>query len=639
MKILLVEDDQGLAQALQITLTRQHYLVDLACDGQMGWEFAEGLSYDLILLDLRLPKLDGITLCKRLRTHGNRTPILLMTAQNSSTQKVEGLDAGADDYLVKPFEMPELLARVRALLRRSADTLPPVLEWGELRLDPSNCQVTYQGRRLKLTAKEYELLEILLRHPHRIFSQSALLDHLWSFDDPPSETAVRTQIKGLRQKLKQAGAQSDLIETVYGLGYRFKPNTQLPLPPPQLTSPQPETTETLNLSRVWKKHRESYLQRVTFLEQALKALEDGCLEAVLERQALEQAHTLAGSLGSFGFGQASQYCRQIEQILQEKQQLPQHIIQLSELIIAIHKELDVSPSPLLSASVFEGEPAVTAANISSVPPAEILIVDDDVALAQAIAVTLRANQMHPKIANSPEQARNIMQHNPPDAILLDLSFPESTEAGFEFLQQLNSQSHPPPVIVFTAKQSFADRVKVARLGGRGFLHKPIDPPTVIETLVRVLSPPPPVQAKLLIVNHEPEILDHLRLVLEPWGFDLTLLDDPQQFWPTLKESTPDVVLLDLAMPNFSGLDLCQVIRNDPQWQTLPVLILLSQRDAKTVGQVFMVGADDYIQKPIVEPELIARLVNCLERSQLYPPNRNEQKSTSKTKSQDLAACE
>lgn len=610
MKILLVEDDQGLAQGLETALTRQRYTVDRASDGQMGWEFAEGLSYDLILLDLRLPKLDGISLCKRLRSQGNPTPILLMTAQNSSTQKVEGLDAGADDYLVKPFEMPELLARVRALLRRGSDTLPPVLEWGELRLDPGNCQVTYQGKRLKLTAKEYELLELLLRHPHRIFSQSALLDHVWSFDDPPSETAVRTQIKGLRQKLKQAGSQSDLIETVYGLGYRLRPNTQLPLPPVQPPSSQPKAAAALNLSGIWKKHREGYLKRVTLLEEALKALEEGCLEAVLERQALEQAHTLAGSLGSFGFRQASQHCREIEQILQAKEQLsPQRLIQLSELMIAIHKELDVS------SSFSEGETEVAAANISSVQPAEILIVDDDIALAQAIASAVRAHQMHPQIAESPKQAQDIIQNNPPDAILLDLSFPESTEAGFEFLQHLNNQLNPPPVVVFTAKQSFADRVKVARLGGRGFLHKPIDPPTVIEALVRVLHPAPALQAKLLVVSHEAEILDHLRHILEPWGFDLTLLDHPQQFWQTLTQSTPDVVLLDLAMPNFSGLDLCQVVRNDPQWQRLPVLILLSQRDTQTVEQVFLAGANDYIQKPIVEPELIARLLNGLERSQ------------------------
>jgi DNA-binding response OmpR family regulator len=272
VRILLVEDDRGLAQGLEDALIRQRYVVDLASDGLMGWELAEALTYDLILLDLLLPKLDGINFCKRLRSQGDRTPILLMTAENSSSQKVEGLDAGADDYLIKPFEMSELLARIRALLRRGNNTLPPILEWGGIQLDPGNCQVTYCDAPLKLTAKEYELLELFLRHPERIFSQSALLDHLWSFDDPPSESAVRTQIKGLRQKLKQAGAGSDWIETVYGLGYRLKsvstPNDALALPEPTSVV---STSATVNLSAIWKKHRESYLTRISILEQASKA--------------------------------------------------------------------------------------------------------------------------------------------------------------------------------------------------------------------------------------------------------------------------------------------------------------------------------------------------------------------------------
>ncbi|MDZ4872425.1 MAG: Response regulator MprA [Chroococcidiopsis cubana SAG 39.79] len=134
---------------------------------------------------------------------------MLLTAQDSSTDKVRGLDAGADDYALKPFDIEELLARIRALLRRSSATPSPVLEWGFLRLDPSSCEVTYDGKLLHLTAKEYGILELLLRNTHRIFSQSALLDRVWSFDEPPTENTVRAHIKSLRQKIKSRSARPD----------------------------------------------------------------------------------------------------------------------------------------------------------------------------------------------------------------------------------------------------------------------------------------------------------------------------------------------------------------------------------------------------------------------------------------------
>ncbi|WP_413160656.1 response regulator [Capilliphycus salinus ALCB114379] len=618
MRILLVEDDKGLAQGLEDALIRQRYVVDLASDGLVGWELAEALTYDLILLDLLLPKLDGINFCKRLRNKGDRTPVLLMTAQNTADQKVEGLDAGADDYLVKPFELSELLARIRALLRRGNSSSPPILEWGGLRLDPKNCQVTYCDKLLKLTAKEYELLELFLRHPERIFSQNALLDHLWSFDDPPSESAVRTQIKGLRQKLKQSGVGSDLIETVYGLGYRLKsvspPNDTLT--PPEPTPAVPRSPTSINLSTIWKKHRESYLTRIAILEQATKALETGPLDRSLQQQALEQAHTLAGSLGSFGFGKASQYCRQIEQMLNGETQLSaEKIMQLSALLIDLNSELSLPPPASVTPTV-PLQPTVDAEEVPNSLNTRLLIVDDDLALAEGIATVANTRKIYTEIAVSPQQARKLIAENSPDIVLLDLSFPDSTEAGFELLEELNSHSTPLPVVVFTAKESFADRVKVARLGGRGFLQKPISPPQVLDAITRVLSPSSPPRANILIVDNEAEILDRIRSVLEPWGFHLILLDNPQQFWQTLEQSTPELLILDFAMPDLSGVELCQVVRNDPRWQDLPIIILSEERNRQIVERVWNAGADDYIQKPLVEPELIARVLNCLERSQL-----------------------
>jgi DNA-binding response OmpR family regulator len=150
----------------------------------------------------------------------------MLTAKDTLENKIDGLDAGADDYLVKPFELDELSARIRALLRRGSSSLPPVLTWENLRLDPSSCEVFYQEQLLPLSPKEYKLLEFFLRNGRRVFSRAQILEHLWSFEQVPEEATVKAHIRGLRQKLEAAGAPHDLIETVYGLGYRLKEEPQ-----------------------------------------------------------------------------------------------------------------------------------------------------------------------------------------------------------------------------------------------------------------------------------------------------------------------------------------------------------------------------------------------------------------------------
>ena len=221
MKILLVEDDERIARALAEALSDQNYAVDIAIDGEEGWAYVEAYQYSLILLDWMLPKLDGIHFCQRLRQHGLHTPVLLLTAKDTSTGKVIGLDAGADDYVVKPFDLQELMARIRALLRRGNSTLPPVLEWGKLRLDPGITEVVYGNQTLHLTPKEYQLIELFLRQSRRTLNRSTILEQLWTSEEPPGEETVKVHIRSLRQKLAAAGA-TDFIETVYGLGYRLK---------------------------------------------------------------------------------------------------------------------------------------------------------------------------------------------------------------------------------------------------------------------------------------------------------------------------------------------------------------------------------------------------------------------------------
>ncbi|AKG22199.1 response regulator transcription factor [Calothrix sp. 336/3] len=224
MRILLIEDDIRLAETLAEALTDQLYVVDVVHDGEAGWNQVKVLNYDLLLLDVMLPELDGMSLCHRLRSHGYNLPILMLTACDTIHDEINGLDVGADDYIVKPVDLQKLFARIRALLRRGSVASPPILEWGELRLNPSTYEVSYGQTPIHLTPKEYALLELLLRNGRRVLSRRVMIEHVWALESPPEEHAVKVHIRSLRQKLKAVGAPEDFIETVHSMGYRLNQN-------------------------------------------------------------------------------------------------------------------------------------------------------------------------------------------------------------------------------------------------------------------------------------------------------------------------------------------------------------------------------------------------------------------------------
>ncbi|HEY9735901.1 MAG TPA: response regulator transcription factor [Trichocoleus sp.] len=234
MRILIVEDDVQLSEVLTEALTRRQYVVDVARDGSSAWDLIDSIRYDLIVLDVTLPKLNGIQLCQQLRQaeilashhapeHSQgAVPVLMLTARDTVADKILGLDAGADDYVTKPFDLEELMARVRALLRRGSANSAFSLGWGQLQLNPSTHDATYADRPLTLTPKEYALLELLVASGRRILSRSGIIEKLWPVGDTPAEETVTSHIRGLRHKLKALGAEEDFIETVHGLGYRLK---------------------------------------------------------------------------------------------------------------------------------------------------------------------------------------------------------------------------------------------------------------------------------------------------------------------------------------------------------------------------------------------------------------------------------
>jgi DNA-binding response OmpR family regulator len=220
-RVLVVEDEPKLAFALEEGLSQAQLTVDVAQDGEEALDFARTTDYDAIVLDVLLPRVDGLGVCRRLRASGTLTPILMLTARDAIPDRIAGLDSGADDYLVKPFALGELLARLRALLRRRAPHKEGILRLGHLTLDPAARIVCWADHRLELTAREYRLLETLLRRPGWIVSRELIVDSVWGFDYPDSSNLVEVYVGRLRRKLSMAGAPP-LIQTVRGAGYRLQ---------------------------------------------------------------------------------------------------------------------------------------------------------------------------------------------------------------------------------------------------------------------------------------------------------------------------------------------------------------------------------------------------------------------------------
>ena len=221
MRVLLIEDDVTIARLLKEGLEDESYAVDVVNDGSEGYRTAVADDYDVIILDIMLPEMNGYEVCRALRNDGNKTPILMLTARDTERDIVEGLDTGADDYLAKPFSFDVLLARIRALLRRPNEKLEEILQVGDLKLDPSSKKVTRASQEINLTAKEYGVLEYLMRNKGKVLSKEQIISHVWDFDADVLPNNVELFIMFLRRKIDKP-FKSKLIHTVSGFGYKLE---------------------------------------------------------------------------------------------------------------------------------------------------------------------------------------------------------------------------------------------------------------------------------------------------------------------------------------------------------------------------------------------------------------------------------
>jgi DNA-binding response OmpR family regulator/HPt (histidine-containing phosphotransfer) domain-containing protein len=663
MRVLLVEDDECIVKTLETALIRENYAVDVALDGEVGWRLIESFAYDLILLDVLLPKLDGITFCRQLRQHNYQTPVLLLTAQNSSTDRIAGLDAGADDYVAKPFELPELLARMRVLLRRSNAPVVSILEWENLQLDRTSCQVKYADQSLHLTPKEYRLLELMLRNPRHVFSRRSIIEHLWGLEDTPGEDTVTAHVKGLRQKLKQAGAPSDFVETVYGIGYRLKQDISCPKPKQNdletFEAGQSNQIESKLLSngrsahkpaneskrvraeletswrnqetkralqQVWKKYETHNRDRLRILEQAIRALKMGELSEELRQQARSAAHKLAGTLGVFGLPEGSRFALEIEDFFRSgavsnAKKLQQLAQGLSTLRTQLHKP---PSSPEITSKQSNPPLFIVDINISIGEPVELAAQKYQAQKNQIIEIA-RSLFMQIQWVSSLESAwsqitsiqssNDSLSHAVPDALILPIALQTLSGETLALLTHLTSQLPPVPVLVFTEKIDLDWSVRLAQAGVHA-IFPTCSPEQILQTAKRLRSPESFSSIHVMVVDDDPQILAMMRALLEPWGVQLTMLERSPQFWDVLNHQTPDVLILDVDMPEFTGIELCQAVRSVPQWQQLPILFLTVHTDADTLRQVFHAGADAVIGKPITDSEVVFRIFSELERAKL-----------------------
>jgi DNA-binding response OmpR family regulator len=611
MKILLVDDDETLVDVLTRTLAEKSYAIDVAKDGEQGWIYGSTYAYDLIILDWSLPKLDGISLCQRFRSRGYSTPIMLLTSRHGSQNKIKALDAGADDYICKPFDVEELSARIRALLRRLKCDFLPVLSWGDLQLDPCSCQVTYESKNLSLAAKEYRLLELFLRHSQEVLSIGDIIESLWSSMEYPAEATIRSHIRRLREKLTSAGLPEDLIATVRGQGYCLKSLPTTPHSTVITQQPDKKTQHLEALKAIWQKHQPKREQQLATLNQAIASLQTGKLELSDRLSAIIAAHSLAGNLGQFGLDRASQLAKELEQLLQDNP-TPRQWQELSTKVTALSQEItgNCNIAPYLKQRISKDSPL-------------LLIIGDEPNFTSQLQQEASNQGIRTQVLLTPELVKVWLDKNQehdeklPHVVLLTISFTHSERSWQQqyltLIAEFNLLVPAIPVIVIADRDRFQDRLQVVRHGGSFYLTQPLTSAQIIAFCQQALQRSS-LCKKIMIVDDDEELLQILPSLLQPWGFQLTTLNDPRQFWEVLQAVNPDLLVLDIEMPHLSGIELCKVLRTHPYWCKLPVLFLTVHQDVTISTEAFASGASDFINKPVIPQQLAHRIINRLARS-------------------------
>lgn len=360
------------------------------------------------------------------------------------------------------------------------------------------------------------------------------------------------------------------------------------------------------LAGLWERFKDTFSDQVSALEATAMEVLSAELSSEARERSLREAHKLAGSLGTFGMPRGSEIARDIEAWFRSEPSTDAtEVLRLSDAVVSLRRCLDAGPGL---------GPGVVQAPTDAGSPF-LLLVDSDPTLAEGLRREASIRDLALVVVDGVDAARRLLTTRRPEAMLVDLAGPEA-DRTLELMQELQGRSPSIPVVVLTRAHTFTDRVEAARLGGRRFLEKPIPPADVLVAVGEVINMTRAAKATVLAVDDDPIMLAALFALLESEDRRIVTLDKPSQFWQALKDTSPDMVVLDVDMPEVNGVEMCQVMRADPQWSRLPVLFLTGRTDPATVQKIFAAGADDYVAKPLVGPELKTRIANRLERSAL-----------------------
>jgi DNA-binding response OmpR family regulator len=360
-------------------------------------------------------------------------------------------------------------------------------------------------------------------------------------------------------------------------------------------SPDADVAE--EMAALWAAHRENSLRRLNVLDDAAAALASGSLGDELRLQARTESHKLRGSAGTYGFRRASELAGELEDLFAGDAPIPMESVPgLAATLLALRTEL-------------EGEPEGFESGLGVAAGPKALVVTADESLARALSAAFTKRGVEPAIAH-PDAVGDAVG----DARLVLVDLHERSSSGYSILSGIASGGDAPPVLVLAESGGLLDRVEATRYGVSGFLDRSRDPAGLVDAAIRMGTPAAEVPARLIAVDDDPSTLAALQALLEPRGYTVETVDDASLFWERLESAAPELAIVDFDMPQVSGIDLCQAVRSDPVWQSLPVLMLTAYRDPELLRRAYRAGVDDFVSKPIIEDELVARIRNRLGRA-------------------------
>lgn len=620
MKILLVDDDPRFTEVAKTLLAEKKYEIDILHSAENILESIENNQYDLLILDVILPKTDGITVCKTIRKEHQELPILLLTALQGKNDKLKAFEAGADDYLVKPFDWDELLARIRALLRRKEADQISTLEWRNLKLVRERKQTIYGDKILDLTRTEYQILEVFLTNPSKLFSLNDLISKLWDSDLIPTDSTIRSHIKGLRRKLTTIGVESDFITTVYGMGYRLKEKDILtesekdkkidennhnsgfisPQKSAKNTSILKETTEDKTekkelmseaLWKIWQEYKESVFEDITLLHTYNKNLDLSVNKEVIIRK----AHSLVGFLGSLGFLEVSYVCKNIENLLRNNETIDKELEKLEAFYHSL-EEVNLDSSQNLLPEISTGKKKILLIDFSSD------FVDNFINFGTFWDLEI-------DLVDNFNEGLEKLKKVKFDAIVLDIFLLKNLQERKNYLLELNKFTYETPLFIVTEESSLKSRGELSKYHLSGFLSKDLSPVKVIKLISNNLKQP---EYKIVLaLDDDLKFLNILKSQIIDKNIKIITLNNPLQIWEFIENIYPDLIILDLQMPEINGIEICKVIRNDLRWRKIPIIFLTAYFDDDIIDQIIAVGANDFIPKSKLELELNHRIINHL----------------------------